>query len=158
MLAEMAGEQRDRAGVRIAQATLHLPEGAPQRAVDVLVPVIERRERRPRSRQACVVSKTRATGLRPSRESRSLRLAPATAGRAATPWPSSVSRHHAICVLRGRRLVATAGGARERPSGCRASDPAPRAFALVAFAVGAARHWPEQATLVTCAASESRKA
>jgi hypothetical protein len=48
MLAEMAGEQRDSAGVRIAQAHLHLPEGAPQRAVDVLVTVIERRERRPR--------------------------------------------------------------------------------------------------------------
>jgi hypothetical protein len=45
-------------------------------AVDVLVPVIERRERRPRSRQACVVSKTRATGLRPSRESRSLPSGP----------------------------------------------------------------------------------
>jgi LuxR family transcriptional regulator, maltose regulon positive regulatory protein len=44
-LAEMGGEQRDRAGARIAQATLHLAEGAPQRAVDVLVPVIERRER-----------------------------------------------------------------------------------------------------------------
>jgi hypothetical protein len=28
-----------------------------------LVPVIERRERRPRSRQACLVSETRATGL-----------------------------------------------------------------------------------------------
>jgi hypothetical protein len=28
-------------------------------------------------------------------------------------------------------------------------------FALLAFAVGAALHWPEQATLVTC---ESRKA
>jgi LuxR family maltose regulon positive regulatory protein len=45
MLAEMAGEHRDRAGVRIAEATLHLAEGAPERAVDVLVPVIERRER-----------------------------------------------------------------------------------------------------------------
>jgi hypothetical protein len=126
--------------------------------VDVLVPVIERRDRRPRSRQACVVSKTRATGLRPSRESRALRLAPATAGRAATPWPSSVSRHHAICVLRGRRLVATAGGASERPSAAEHRTRLLATFALLAFAVGAALHWPEQATLVTCAASESRKA
>jgi len=41
----MAGEERDRAGLRIARATLHLAEDAPERAVDVLVPVVERRER-----------------------------------------------------------------------------------------------------------------
>ena len=41
----MAGEERDRAGVRIAGAAIHLAEDAPQRAVDVLMPVIERRER-----------------------------------------------------------------------------------------------------------------
>jgi LuxR family maltose regulon positive regulatory protein len=44
-LTEMAGEEGDRAGVRIARAALHLAEGAPQRAVDVLVPVIELKER-----------------------------------------------------------------------------------------------------------------
>ena len=44
-LAEMAGEERDRAGLRIARATLDLAEDAPERAVDVLVPVVERRER-----------------------------------------------------------------------------------------------------------------
>ena len=45
MLDEMDGEERDVAGVRIARATLHLAEGAPQRAIEVLEPVVERRER-----------------------------------------------------------------------------------------------------------------
>ena len=44
-LAEMAGEERDRAGLRIARAALHLAENAPERALDVLKPVVERRER-----------------------------------------------------------------------------------------------------------------
>jgi LuxR family maltose regulon positive regulatory protein len=44
-LAEMAGEQVDLAGVRIAKGAIHLAEGDPERAVEVLVPVIERHER-----------------------------------------------------------------------------------------------------------------
>ena len=44
-LAEMAGEERDRAGLRIARAALHLAEDAPERAVDVLVPVDRAPER-----------------------------------------------------------------------------------------------------------------
>jgi LuxR family maltose regulon positive regulatory protein len=44
-LAAMAGEEHDVAGVRIAEAAVHLAEGEPQRAVEALQPVIERRER-----------------------------------------------------------------------------------------------------------------
>jgi hypothetical protein len=59
-----------------------------------------------------------------------------------------------------------AGAASSRPPAARASGRLAAehrtrllaTFALLAFAVGAALHWPEQATLVTCAASESRKA
>ena len=44
-LAEMADEQVDLVGVRIAKAAIHLTEGDAQQAVEVLVPVIERHER-----------------------------------------------------------------------------------------------------------------
>jgi LuxR family transcriptional regulator, maltose regulon positive regulatory protein len=44
-LARLAGEEHDLAGVRIAEAAVHLAEGAPELAVDALVPVIECRER-----------------------------------------------------------------------------------------------------------------
>jgi LuxR family maltose regulon positive regulatory protein len=44
-LAEMADEHVDLLGVRIATAAIHLAESDPQQAADVLVPVIERRER-----------------------------------------------------------------------------------------------------------------
>jgi LuxR family maltose regulon positive regulatory protein len=44
-LAEMADEQVDLVGVRIAKAAIHLADGDPQQAADVLAPVIERHER-----------------------------------------------------------------------------------------------------------------
>ncbi|MGZ4202911.1 MAG: LuxR C-terminal-related transcriptional regulator [Thermoleophilaceae bacterium] len=44
-LADLAGEEHDLAGVRIAEAAVDLAEGAPQQAVDVLAPVIARTER-----------------------------------------------------------------------------------------------------------------
>ena len=44
-LAEMADEQFDLVGVRIARAAINLAEGDPEQAMDVLVPVIERHER-----------------------------------------------------------------------------------------------------------------
>ena len=53
-LAEMAGEQHDVAGARIAEATLHLAEGDPQSAVDVLGPVIECRERATKATWAAI--------------------------------------------------------------------------------------------------------
>jgi LuxR family maltose regulon positive regulatory protein len=43
-LAALAGEEHDLAGVRIAEAAVHLAEGSPEQAVAVLVPVIECRE------------------------------------------------------------------------------------------------------------------
>jgi LuxR family transcriptional regulator, maltose regulon positive regulatory protein len=44
-LAEMASEQVDLVGVRMAQAAIHLAKGDAQQAVDVVAPVIERQER-----------------------------------------------------------------------------------------------------------------
>jgi LuxR family transcriptional regulator, maltose regulon positive regulatory protein len=44
-LAGLAAEEHDLAGVRIAEGAVHLAEGAPELTVDVLVPVIECRER-----------------------------------------------------------------------------------------------------------------
>ena len=43
-LAALDGEEHDLAGVRIAEAAVHLAEGSPEQAVAVLVPVIECRE------------------------------------------------------------------------------------------------------------------
>jgi LuxR family maltose regulon positive regulatory protein len=53
-LATMAGEEDDLAGVRIAQAAVHLAEHAPQEAADVLAPVIECRERAVKAEWAAI--------------------------------------------------------------------------------------------------------